>query len=141
MNSNVIKPLLFFFFITDKYEKSHLELVSEAAFLVSKLNDPMAVICPKEIALKYKLNIMEENVQDNIKKLKHYGYEVLVPDSGYLACGDVGAGKMPSEQTLLEYILKEVAYEKINRNYSRVTYASCFLWRANAGRHYRNAYR
>lgn len=55
-----------------KYEKSHLELVSEAAFLVSKLNDPMAVICPKEIALKYKLNIMEENVQDNIKNNKKF---------------------------------------------------------------------
>ena len=57
---------------------------------------------------------MYENpvVQDNIKKLVHYGMEVITPDTGYLACGDVGAGKMPSEQVLLEYILREVAYEK-----------------------------
>ncbi len=55
-----------------KYEKSHLELVSEAAFLVSKLDEPMAVICPKEVALKYKLNIIEENVQDNTKNNKKF---------------------------------------------------------------------
>lgn len=55
-----------------KYEKSNLELVSEAAFLVSKLDEPLAVICPKEVALKYKLNIMEENVQDNIENNKKF---------------------------------------------------------------------
>ncbi len=55
-----------------KYEKSHLELISEAAFLVSKLDEPLAIICPKEVALKYKLNIMEENVQDNIKNNKKF---------------------------------------------------------------------
>ena len=57
---------------------------------------------------------MYENpiVQDNIKKLLSYGYEVLTPASGYLACGDTGAGKMPEPETLLEYILKEVAFEK-----------------------------
>ena len=51
-------------------------------------------------------------MQDNIKKLLSYGYEVLTPASGYLACGDTGAGKMPEPETLLEYILKEVAFEK-----------------------------
>ena len=57
---------------------------------------------------------MYENpiVQDNIKKLQHYGYEVITPASGYLACGDTGAGKMPEPETLLEYILREVAFEK-----------------------------
>ena len=57
---------------------------------------------------------MYENpiVQDNIKKLQHYGMEVITPDTGYLACGDIGPGKMPSEQVLLEYILREVAHEK-----------------------------
>ena len=57
---------------------------------------------------------MYENpiVQDNIRKLKHYGYEVITPASGYLACGDTGAGKMPEPETLLEYILREVAFEK-----------------------------
>ena len=51
-------------------------------------------------------------VQDNIKKLRHYGMEVVAPDTGYLACGDVGEGKMPSEQVLLEYILREIRFEK-----------------------------
>ena len=57
---------------------------------------------------------MYENpiVQDNIKKLQSYGYEVITPASGYLACGDTGAGKMPEPETLLEYILREVAFEK-----------------------------
>ena len=57
---------------------------------------------------------MYENpiVQDNIKKLQHYGYEVITPVNGYLACGDTGAGKMPEPETLLEYILREVAFEK-----------------------------
>ena len=57
---------------------------------------------------------MYENpiVQDNIKKLQHYGYEVITPANGYLACGDTGAGKMPEPETLLEYILREVAFEK-----------------------------
>lgn len=57
---------------------------------------------------------MYENpvVQDNIRKLKNYGYEVITPASGYLACGDIGAGKMPEPETLLEYILKEAAFQK-----------------------------
>ena len=57
---------------------------------------------------------MYENpvVQDNIRKLKNYGYEVITPASGYLACGDTGAGKMPEPETLLEYILKEAAFQK-----------------------------
>ena len=57
---------------------------------------------------------MYENpvVQDNIRKLQTYGYEVITPASGYLACGDTGAGKMPEPETLLEFILKEAAFQK-----------------------------
>lgn len=51
-------------------------------------------------------------VQDNLDKLKRFNYEVIAPANGYLACGDVGDGKMPSENELLEYILKEIACEK-----------------------------
>lgn len=73
----------------------------------------MACKCKKIVAPAMNTNMYENPiVQDNIKKLQHYGYEVITPDTGYLACGDVGAGKMPSEQDLLEYILREVAYEK-----------------------------
>ncbi len=51
-------------------------------------------------------------VQDNLKKLERFGYEIITPATGYLACGDEGIGKMPSEQILLDYILKEIALEK-----------------------------
>ncbi len=51
-------------------------------------------------------------VQDNLSKLQRFGYEVIQPATGYLACGDTGAGKMPEPETLLAYILKEVAYGK-----------------------------
>lgn len=51
-------------------------------------------------------------VQDNLSKLKNFGYEVIAPDNGYLACGDIGDGKMPSENDLLQYILKEIACKK-----------------------------
>lgn len=52
-------------------------------------------------------------VQDNINKLtSSSGYEVIQADTGYLACGDTGLGKMQSEQVLLQYILRECAFEK-----------------------------
>ena len=51
-------------------------------------------------------------VQDNLDKLRHFGYEVVDPATGYLACGDTGQGKMPEPKLLLEYILKEIQYEK-----------------------------
>lgn len=73
----------------------------------------MACTCKKIVAPAMNTHMYENPVvQDNIKKLAHYGMEVITPDTGYLACGDVGAGKMPSEQVLLEYILREAAYEK-----------------------------
>ena len=51
-------------------------------------------------------------VQDNLDKLRRFDYEIIAPDKGYLACGDVGDGKMPAETVLLEYILREIACEK-----------------------------
>lgn len=51
-------------------------------------------------------------LQDNVQKLIGYGYHVVQPDSGRLACGDSGSGKLPSEDTLLQYILFHVAKEK-----------------------------
>ena len=73
----------------------------------------MACSCKKIIAPAMNTHMYENPVvQDNMKKLQHYGMEVITPDTGYLACGDVGAGKMPSEQVLLEYILKEIHCKK-----------------------------
>ena len=73
----------------------------------------MACPCKKLIAPAMNTNMFRNAiVQDNLQKLSRFGYEVIQPASGYLACGDVGEGKMPDEQTLLAYILKEVACEK-----------------------------
>ena len=59
------------------------------------------------------INMFENPVvQDNLKILEHYGYEVIAPACGYLACGDTGAGKMPEPETLLAYIEREAACEK-----------------------------
>lgn len=51
-------------------------------------------------------------VQDNLKILEGYGYEVIKPADGFLACGDYGPGKMPEPEILYEYIYREIAYEK-----------------------------
>ena len=73
----------------------------------------MACECKKIIAPAMNTHMYHNPVvQDNIKKLRHYGMEVIARDAGYLACGDVGEGKMPSEQVLLEYILREIRFEK-----------------------------
>ncbi len=50
--------------------------------------------------------------QDNMQILRNYGFEVIDPANGYLACGDIGAGKMPEPEVLLDYILREIAFEK-----------------------------
>lgn len=73
----------------------------------------MACRCRKIVAPAMNTNMYENPiVQDNLKILKKYGYEVIAPAEGYLACGDTGAGKMPEPQLLLEYILRETACEK-----------------------------
>lgn len=73
----------------------------------------MACRCKKIIAPAMNTNMFENPIlQDNLKILEHYGYEVISPAVGYLACGDTGAGKMPEPELLLQYILREVAYEK-----------------------------
>ena len=73
----------------------------------------MACKCKKIISPAMNTTMYENPiVQDNLAILQHYGYEVIEPASGYLACGDTGAGKMPEPEMLLEYILREIAKEK-----------------------------
>ena len=57
---------------------------------------------------------MYENpiVQDNLQKLRSFGYTVIEPAVGMLACRDVGAGKMPEPEVLLQHLLREIACEK-----------------------------
>ena len=73
----------------------------------------LACTCKKIISPAMNTRMFENPItQDNLKICEHYGMEVISPASGYLACGDPGAGKMPEPEVLLQYILKEVQYEK-----------------------------
>ncbi len=70
----------------------------------------LACKCPRLISPAMNTNMYENPVtQDNLKLLKKYGWEVISPASGRLACGDVGAGKLPEPEELVQYILKEIA--------------------------------
>jgi len=70
----------------------------------------LACRCPKLIAPAMNTNMFENPVtQDNLDTLRRYGWEVIAPASGRLACGDVGAGKLPEPETLLWHILRVLA--------------------------------
>ncbi len=65
----------------------------------------LACKCPKIVSPAMNTAMFENPiVQDNLKILEKYGYEVIQPASGYLVCGDAGAGKMPEAETLYQYI-------------------------------------
>ena len=65
----------------------------------------LACKCPRIVSPAMNTAMFENPiVQDNLKILEKYGYEVIQPASGYLACGDTGAGKMPEAETLYQYI-------------------------------------
>ena len=70
----------------------------------------LACKCPKLIAPAMNTNMYENPVtQDNLQLLRKYGWEVISPASGRLACGAVGAGKLPEPEELVQYILRSVA--------------------------------
>lgn len=71
----------------------------------------LACRCPKLIAPAMNTNMYENPVtQDNLNLLRHYGWEVIEPASGRLACGAVGKGKLPEPEEILQYILKYLAF-------------------------------
>ena len=73
----------------------------------------LAARCPVLVAPAMNVNMFcHPAVQDNLSVLERRGVTVIQPESGTLACGAVGAGKLPSEQTLLDFILKEIAKDK-----------------------------
>ncbi len=73
----------------------------------------MACTCKKIVSPAMNHNMFHNPiVQDNIKKLASYGYEIIQPDNGMLANGDTGDGRMPDESVLLWYILRECAFTK-----------------------------
>lgn len=72
----------------------------------------LAAKCKKLVSPAMNTNMFTNPiVQDNLQILKKYGFEIIEPASGYLACGDTGAGKMPEPDVLLQYILRELAHE------------------------------
>ena len=73
----------------------------------------LASRCSKIVAPAMNTAMYENPItQDNMKTLEKYGIEVIQPATGYLACGDTGAGKMPEPEELYEYIERTVAREK-----------------------------
>lgn len=73
----------------------------------------LAAGCPVMVAPAMNVNMFNNPaVQDNLSVLERRGITVIPPETGVLACGDVGEGKLPSEQTLLDYILRATAREK-----------------------------
>ncbi|MDE5771859.1 MAG: bifunctional phosphopantothenoylcysteine decarboxylase/phosphopantothenate--cysteine ligase CoaBC [Ruminococcus sp.] len=73
----------------------------------------MACTCKKIIAPAMNHNMLHNPiVQDNIEKLKRFGYEIVPTVNGMLANRDTGDGKLPDEETLLAYIVREIAFEK-----------------------------
>ena len=73
----------------------------------------MACTCPKLVSPAMNTRMYENEIlQDNLKKLEGYGFTVIAPEKGVLACRDIGDGKMPSEDVLVGYILREIAHEK-----------------------------
>ncbi|MEG2834326.1 MAG: bifunctional phosphopantothenoylcysteine decarboxylase/phosphopantothenate--cysteine ligase CoaBC [Ruthenibacterium sp.] len=73
----------------------------------------LACQCPRLIAPAMNTRMFENPiVQDNIKKLAHYGFIFVEPEAGHLACGDVGTGKMPEPQTLFAYMERALFCEK-----------------------------
>lgn len=73
----------------------------------------LACRCPKLIAPAMNTNMYENPVtQNNLETLRGYGWNVIEPASGRLACGSVGKGKMPEPETLLETLLHEIAFKK-----------------------------
>ena len=73
----------------------------------------LACTCPKAVAPAMNTNMYENPVtQDNLQLLRHYGWEVVEPASGPLACGTEGKGRLPEPEQLLETCLHTLAHEK-----------------------------
>lgn len=115
-----------------QFEVEHVELAKKAdlvlvapasanimAKLAHGLADDMltttilACQCPKLIAPAMNTRMYENPVtQDNMEILKKYGWKLIEPAVGYLACGDTGRGKFPEETVIVEHVLNEIAFEK-----------------------------
>lgn len=73
----------------------------------------LAATCKKIVSPAMNTHMYHNKiVQDNLSKLKEYGFDVIEPAKGMLACRDIGDGKLPDEETLINHILREIAFKK-----------------------------
>lgn len=73
----------------------------------------LAARCPKLIAPAMNTAMLENPAtQENLQTLRRYGFRIIQPATGMLACQDVGSGKLPEPETLVEEIYREIAREK-----------------------------
>ncbi len=73
----------------------------------------LACDCPKLVSPAMNTRMYENPVtQENLETLRRFGWQVVEPASGYLACGDTGAGKLPEPEVLLDWLLQTIAREK-----------------------------
>ena len=73
----------------------------------------LACTCKKIVAPAMNTQMLHNPItQDNLEILEHYGFEIIAPATGMLACKDIGDGKLPETDVLLDYILKAIAFEK-----------------------------
>ena len=74
----------------------------------------LAARCPKLVSPAMNTGMLENPItQDNLRTLEHYGFTVIPSESGVLACKDVGSGRLPKEDVLIEYILHTIAGPRI----------------------------
>lgn len=115
-----------------KFEVEHISLAKAAdiiliapatANIIAKMSNGiaddmlttvvLAATCKKLVSPSMNTAMLENPItQDNIQKLKKYGFEIIEPASGLLACNDIGKGKLPEPELLVEYILKDIALKK-----------------------------
>ncbi len=73
----------------------------------------LAAACPKLVAPAMNTHMLENPItRDNLETLRRYGFTVIPSGAGALACGDVGAGRLPAEDVLLDYVYRELAHDK-----------------------------
>lgn len=118
-----------------KYDVTHISLAAAAdlmliapatANVIAKLahgiaDDMLTTValaarCKKLVSPAMNTAMLENPItQDNIRTLEQYGFGIIPSDSGFLACGEVGSGRMPEPDALVEYVLRELAREKTMR--------------------------
>ena len=98
-----------------EYDVKHISLAKAANGIADDMLTTvfLAAKCPKLVAPAMNTAMYENPAtQANLERLTSYGIKIIEPDSGLLACGDVGKGKMPEHDVLLEHILDTIAFNK-----------------------------